>query len=200
MGILYESALAYRNLLNMEYCFVLGRKGQTSEICIAFTKYEFSHLAGLHKLEDRPGVKTKRDVLFDLILQQHPSCSSLCTSIFYPAIEPRVQLLKHLETILDDNRTVFRYNRKTIGFDSKLSADYILYNDAVSECGGVPSYVFLDKSTNEKGQHYCRSLFPEDATDYTLNQPKYALLYKEKRNRITGSHDVLFHAKSYDRE
>ena len=52
MDLLKESALAFQRLLEYEYHFVIGRKGQLREFKLGFDRADFHHLVGLHKLKD----------------------------------------------------------------------------------------------------------------------------------------------------
>ena len=52
MDLLTEAANSYLRLINYEYEFVLGKKGELVNILLKFQEDNFFHLAGLHKLKD----------------------------------------------------------------------------------------------------------------------------------------------------
>ena len=83
-------------------------------------------------------------------------------------------------------RSFFAINEKANRF-SAIQADYLLLND-VKE---IPVYVFLAQRTGQE-TYVCRTLFPKTGKDYTVGQPKYTLLQKEKCNLITGETIVQY--------
>ena len=101
-------------------------------------------------------------------------------------MEQRLTPLAHLEEFLDSNEIIFRYNEKANRF-SAIQTDYLLLND-VKE---IPVYVFLAQRTGQE-TYVCRTLFPKTGKDYTVGQPKYTLLQKEKCNLITGETIVQY--------
>ena len=89
-----------------------------------------------------------------------------------------------LEQILDDNNTIYRYNPKRLFFHSQIKAEYLLVESsfAVTPDFNSDVYLFIDKRDSEKTDRYCKSIFPKRDRDFTENQAKWTLLYKEKIN------------------
>lgn len=52
MDLLMECASVFKNLMNYQYRFTLGRKGKLKVITLGFSETDFHHLVGLHKLRD----------------------------------------------------------------------------------------------------------------------------------------------------
>lgn len=101
-------------------------------------------------------------------------------------IEFRKTDLHHqLESIFDDNKTVYRYNERLENF-SLINAEYLLKNEILSK----NVFAFLSKSENEK--YFCRSFFPQERIDYSIGQTVWTLLYKKKIYKKTGEEVILF--------
>lgn len=146
---------AFFPLLNIEYVIVLGRKGVSVTLRIIFDKKDCFHLMGLQYLEDRPEINRDRGKIFDEILEGKLPVEKIESSDFYKKIEQRVHFLPLLENLLDDNNTVFKYNRKTNAY-SVIEADYLMKHNAENR----NLYLFLSK--NREDTYYCRSFFPEE--------------------------------------
>ncbi|MGL5086865.1 MAG: PBECR4 domain-containing protein, partial [Clostridium sp.] len=95
-------------------------------------------------------------------------------------IEDRITYFTKFENILDSNNLVFKYNKNQHNW-SLIDCEYIFENFDYDK----KIYVFIDdrKTVNEK---FCRSFFPKETTDYTKNQMKMSLIYKEKINLDSG--------------
>lgn len=52
-------------------------------------------------------------------------------------------------------------------------------------------YIFIAEH-KDTGKYFCRSFFPKEKKDYTEGQPRYTMLYKEKRNMATGEIAVQY--------
>lgn len=184
MDRLQDCAKAFEHLLDTTYHIVIGRKGNTVTIDIAFKAEHFHHLLGLHKLRDIEALSHKREKVFDDILAGRISFSDIEKSCSFGEIKGRVDPLTNMENILDDNRLIFRYNNKANSF-SLIHAEYLLSTDYNQDI----VYIFLDKIGNGD-QFFCRSFFPKTGKDYTEGQARYALLYKEKVRISTGERIV----------
>ena len=132
----------------------------------------------------------QRSTIFRDVLDGKYPFEQIKHSAYFREMEQRLTPLAHLEEFLDSNEIIFRYNEKANRF-SAIQADYLLLND-VKE---IPVYVFLAQRTGQE-TYVCRTLFPKTGKDYTVGQPKYTLLQKEKCNLITGEtiiqYDRLF--------
>ena len=180
MDKLQICASAFEHLLKTQYRIIIGRKGKTTELLLEFSKLDFHHLMGLGKLKDLRIAKQNRGYVFDDILNGNTTYKSIAYSRYLFQIENRFEPLSFLEHLLDDNRLIFRYNAKSNPF-SLIEADYLLSTSFKNN----DIYLFISEH-QETGNYFCRSFFPKEKKDYTEGQPRYTMLYKEKRNLITG--------------
>lgn len=186
MRNVYDCVKAFEQLLDKEYHLVLGRKNIAANLQINFDKKECFHLMGLQYLTDRPELVHDRGKIFDAISGHRITAEQLQSSDLYYKIADRVDMLPLLESMIDNNDTVFKYNQKQ-GLYSVIKADYIMKNELEER------NVFLFLAENgEKGRYFCRSFFPQDKMDYTKNQALWTLLYKKKVTLSTGGEEILY--------
>ena len=148
-------------------------------------KQSLLYLMGLQYLRDRPELNRDRGKVFDEIANGTIKLEQIQTSDFYRKIEKRIHFLPLLENMMDDNRTIFKYNQKA-NLYSVIEADYLMENSMESQ----NLFLFLSQSEGEK--FFCRSFFPEERMDYTKNQASWTLLYKKKIDRSTGKEKILY--------
>ena len=185
MHNIFDCVQAFIPLLNTEYDIILGRKGVLAHLVLQFDRKDCFHLMGIQYLRDRPQFNRSRDRIFDEILNGTIMPSEAESSVFYGKIKERVNLLPHLEQIIDSNDTVFKYNEKILSFSS-IQAEYLMENSVHQR----EVYLFLSK--NKDNIYYCRSFFPKEDLDYTKGQASWTLLYKAKREISSGKETVLF--------
>lgn len=184
---LQRCALAFQKLIDTQYEIIIGRKGQMSKIILNFSEMEFVHLAGLHKLVDNDFFRTaSRKKVFDYAVDGKISYNSLTKSKNFDFVKERIEYLEFLESMLDSNDIIFKYNSKKNVF-SLIQADYLLQSAHDSR----DIYIFLDRVENSDS-HFCRSFFPKGDRDYTAGQAKYTLLYKKKINKITSEAKIQY--------
>ena len=147
---------------------------------------DFHHLMGLGKLKDLRIAKQNRGSVFDEIITGITTYETLTKSRYLAQIENRFEPLALVEQLLDDNRLVFRYNTKLNQF-SLIEADYLLSTPFENS----DIYIFIAEH-KDTGKYFCRSFFPKEKKDYTEGQPRYTMLYKEKRNMATGEIAVQY--------
>ena len=187
MDLLQKCASEFERLISYQYHIMIGRKGRRLEFIISFNRADFHHLAGLHKLKDNVSFQTgKREDIMRKILQGRLTLLQAKQSEFFKKMEPRLPYLSELERFLDSNEIIFRYNPK-IHIFSAIEADYLLQNTH----NGIPIYLFLAQRTGEN-THVCRTFFPKSLKDYAEGQPRYTMLYKEKKNLVTGETVVQY--------
>ena len=174
--------MSFEALLNYEYHFIIGRKGQLKEFYLSFDRSDFHHLIGLHKLRDIAQIQQgMRGKIFDKILRGEISEELIKKSSYYEQMESRIVPLTSLEEMLDGNNLIFRYNEKIQKF-SLIKAEYLLEGKADS----IPVFLFLGARNNDEKEQMCRTFFRVGNKDYTIGQPQYTLLRKEKKNTLTG--------------
>lgn len=176
---------AFIPLLTTEYELVLGRKGVAVTLRISFNKKDCFHLMGLQYLVDRPELSRNRDKIFDEIANGTITIEKIETSDFYSKIQQRVHFLPLLESMIDSNDTVFKYNKK-VNIYSMIDADYLMETNIENRD------LFLFLSNDEADKYFCRSFFPKEKKDYSKNQASWALLYKKKIDLLTGVETILY--------
>ena len=185
MSSVYDCVDAFSKLLDIEYEIVLGRKMQSVTLRIEFRKTDLHHLIGFQYLVDRPELNHDREKVFNDLRKRKISDKHIEKSHHYEKIKGRVNFLPQLESIFDDNKTVYRYNERLDNF-SLINAEYLLKNEILSK----NVFTFLSKSENEK--YFCRSFFPRERIDYSIGQTVWTLLYKKKIYKKTGEEVILF--------
>lgn len=175
MDRLRECAENFRNLQNIEYKMILGKKGRTEEINLCFRESDFHHLSGLQKLTDIEFLRSgNRSKIFNKILNGDITYSQIEKSIYFDRIEKRIPLVSGLENYLDRNDLIFKYNRYKQPY-SNIEAKFLLMGIE----NGTMAYLFLDEE-ERKNHYFCRSMFPKEKIIFEQNQPRFSLLYKEK--------------------
>ena len=189
MDKLQKCAKAFENLLEIQYRIIIGRKGKTVELVIGFSKLDFHHLMGLGKLKDLRIAKQNRGSVFDEIITGITTYETLTKSRYLAQIENRFEPLTLVEQLLDDNRLVFRYNKKLNQF-SLIEADYLLSTPFENS----DIYIFIAEH-KDTGKYFCRSFFRKrrritqrdsHATPCFIKKRKTWLLEKLLSN-MTGS-------------
>ena len=180
------SAEGFHSLLDTQYHLIIGRKGKSVDITIEFKPIDFHHLMGLGKLKDLRIATQNRESVFFGILNGTITYPSICKSRYIGQIENRFTPLSYIEQIFDSNKLIFRYNEKQNQF-SLIEADYLL-STAFS---GNDIYIFI-KEKETVGRFFCRSFFHKEKKDYTIGQPQYTLLFKEKITVSTGEKVIQY--------
>lgn len=185
MRTVVDCVEAFSTLLSTEYEIILGRKGKAVKLIITFDKKDCFHLMGLQYLADRPELKRDRGKIFDEIRNGNIKQEQIESSDFYDKIVDRVHFLPLLESIIDSNDTIFKYNKKANTY-SMIEADYLMENCIENR------NTFLFLSNKNADNYFCRSFFPENKMDYTKKQALWTLLYKKKKNLIDGTEIILY--------
>ena len=190
MDVLYKAASFFKELLDIEYIFVLGKKNTQTTIHLVFYDTNFYHLAGLQYLQDIAYLRKNRKVIFDRIVNQQIKNEDIQKSRFYKKIERRLEALSSLQSLLENNETIFKYNKEKNSF-SLIDADYLLENIS----GRQTLYTFLSKYPNDT--FFCRSFFPKEKRDYSVGQTRWTLLFKKKIYKSANTEEVLFRHKNF---
>ena len=196
MNKIQRNAKAFEKLIGVEYVFYLAYKKTIKKIVLRFAKEDFRHIEGIGQLRDLPVHLMSARQNFLLSLEGKISEDDLRKSKEYEIhmVDRKVDHLYLLEEFIDNNDIVFNYiKHKTKG--SNIQAKIFLYKDM----SGKDIYLFLD-STNDDEYYYPRSFVVAPELDYKVGQYKYTVLWKEKRNRITGESEVLSRFKEFDPE
>lgn len=183
---LRTTAEGFRSLLDTQYHIIIGRKGKSVDLTVEFKPIDFHHLMGLGKLKDLRIATQNRESVFSGIINGTITYPSICRSRYIGQIENRFAPLAHIEQIFDNNKLIFRYNEKRNQF-SLIKADYLLS----TPFSGNDIYIFI-KEKETAGLFFCCSFFPKEKKDYTVGQPQFTLLFKEKITVSTGKKMVQF--------
>lgn len=180
------TAEGFHALLDTQYHIIIGRKGKSVDLTVEFKPIDFHHLMGLGKLKDLRIATQNREAVFWGILNGDITYSIISASRYIQQIENRFHPLSCIEQIFDDNKLIFRYNEKRQQF-SLIEADYLLS----TPFSGNDIYIFIEEK-KFPGLYFCRSFFPKEKKDYTIGQPQFTLLFKEKITTNTGERVVQY--------
>lgn len=186
MDKIQECATAFEKLLDTQYHIIIGRKGKSVDLTIEFSSIDFHHLMGLGKLKDLRLSTENRSKVFSRILNGSITDNFLNQSRYISQIQDRFEPLAAIEQILDANSLIFRYNEKQNCF-SLIEADFLLSTPHNNN----DIYIFIAQK-DQAGLYFCRSFFPKSQKDYTIGQPAYTLLFKEKITVSTGEKIIQY--------
>lgn len=189
--LLLECAKKFERLTDDQYHIIAGRsKGSIQEkieMTITFHAAEFYHLAGLHKLSDLPQFRrVNRSKVIAMIAEGALTEAQARKSAHFGAIEDRLELMGMIESFIDSNELVFRYQSKYTG-GTMIEADYLMQNKIAART----AYLFLAQR-KENETMVCRSFFYKKQKDYAKGQQKFKLLYKAKTDQRTGETVVQY--------
>lgn len=192
MDLLKRAAQEFMQLMANEYYFEIARKNNQKEFILNFIPQDFHHIVGLHKLLDIGLVQTgRRDKVYYDILNGRIDVLDIKKSNYYEKIENRLKLVGQMKDIIDNDQMVFKY-LKSGNLFSRIEANYLLEHAHKTDV----IYIFLsERSKTGKGQiplMCCRSFFPMNQLDYSMNQPSYTLLKKVKIDIATGDKTVQY--------
>ncbi len=187
---------AFNDFIGTRYIIHLGRAGKIAQLTITFESEDCHHLMGLHYLRDRDDRRNRSKIFYDLLSDPDYRDYLASSKHWTDTLEARVSCTALLEQILDDNRTIYRYNNKALQFTSSITAEYLLANANYSLSNDCSNdiYLFLDRRTDGSSDYFCRSVFPKSSLDFTVRQARWALLYKEKLDVGNNSYILYQHS------
>lgn len=201
MDLLQTATDNYRKLLDKEYNIVVGKNKQLFSYKLTFTKHDFKHIIGLHKLKDLPDVYTaSSEKLYDDIVKQRLDLSDINNSAYIAEVLNRVENLVYLESYLDTSQTVYQWDKNKSPF-SDIDANIMLPVPSIP-FNNETAYVFFKSYDGNKLQiadFFTDSVLKENPVslfstrrDYTKGQVRPpALLYKDKIELLTGNKTVI---------
>ncbi len=184
MDKLLHSAKTFQQLLDINYEFILGRKGKLYRFTLSFEPHDFHHLAGLHKLEDLSWLRKNRERIFKDILLQRITYDDIKKSLLFDRIKNRIENLGRLQELLDSQDTVFIWLKNKTKY-SNIDANYLI----VCKNNNNTFYLFVKEETLDKVRPI--SFFARTNQDYTQGQIRTTLLKKVKINKSPNSKNVL---------
>jgi len=137
------SAKAYKKLLDKEYIMTITRKNHSQQFKLIFSNIDFKHLSGFHKLIDLDIHELKADALFNYALTGKLTADDLKESIHFDEMKESMENLKNLESYLDGNMSVFKWDSRKNAY-SKINAEYVLKENTKSRKS--PRFLFPRKT------------------------------------------------------
>lgn len=189
MDDLLQAAQNYSQMLSKKYVFTLGRNKKLYRLELVFTAIDFYHLAGLHKLDDIPALRTNASIVFKKILKGQITLDTIKKSHRFSEIEGRIKCLGCLEHFIDTANDIFKYD-VTKANGSRIVADYLLKGSL----GDNINYYFM---ISFKTQYVGVSFFSKSEKDYTTNQTKLTILRKEKYEPDSDTVTLLYNSPNY---
>ncbi|MBN2849347.1 MAG: hypothetical protein JXK92_01710 [Erysipelotrichaceae bacterium] len=198
MDDLLFSARQFESMFDIEYRFKVGRKKKIKEIMLRFSKTQFHHLVGLHKLSDLDYfMKASKSKIFNEIISAQTTIQHAQVSRHYYEIKDRIHRFGYVITEIFE-KTEFIYifdGSKCKG--SKIKADFVIKyvsND------GLISFMFLNRCDSEQNDYTCTSFFIYENRDYTFNQEQYKFIKIVKIRQSSGETSVLLDRYKMDRQ
>lgn len=205
-NILLNSAIEFKNLLDMGYHIVLGRKNKTYEINLRFTKDSFFHLIGFQHLTDITFPSQNKERIYKDILAGKISFEIIKNSAFYNEynIEERITNLPLLEKMLDSSNLLFYINNREYMNYTKINANYLCeyIETSINSDTSETYYFFMVKSKYPKvsNEYSGCSFFKKHRTDFRRGTIETKVLLNEKITNLNQTNETvteLFRHKNY---
>ena len=187
MGLLFDAAVAWVNLYDTTYDFLLGRKGTwSSSFRLSFLPEDFPHLAGMQYATDIDFGLNRAEIRSGKFIERILS-GEIDDELILKAAEWENRLRGRLEGIilleetLDNDFEIYKFNPNCVPFGSRIDAKYVIKNVRT----GVTFFVFV---AGDDERWFCRSIFQLRVADYTKNQARVTVLKKQK---ICGGEMVI---------
>lgn len=192
MGLFYDAAVAWENLLNKRYIFIVAHKCKKTEIELSFNNEDFPHLAGMQYAKDVDFGLNKAEyygeLLVPAILNRALESKKIEQSRNWNKISGRLKAIINLQNTFDGDFQLYRFNKNKVRGYSEIQAKYVIKSVITDEI----YFVFFDK---EENRFYCKSAFRKEITDYGENQTRLIMLKKLKV--IDDSPLLLYKKDSY---
>ncbi len=198
--ILYEAAVNYQELINIEYYIVLGRKNKEYHIHLKFLEESFHHLIGLQHLTDIHFPTTNKKRIYKEILSKRINIKKIQKSEFYSKynIENRINNLVYLSKMLEEADALFRINNKVYAQYTNIKADYLC--QYINNSHNKTLMLFIKEDKKDK-EYRGVSFFQKDKRDYTYgtSQAKLLLNIRISNNIEEGkSYEEIYRNPRYD--
>ena len=179
MDLLYEAALAWRELTAYAYQITYGKSGVLHTITLQFDAGEFYHLAGFQYLRDLVlPVRFSHTKAIDAVLAGKITEAHIAKSENYEAIKERLTAITKLKAALDTSFEVYKFNPDVLPFYTKIKAENLI----LAKCGEVV-FLFTDQAAD--GTAFSKSIFLRRADrDFSRNQKALSVLKVERDGQI----------------
>ena len=172
--IIYECALNYEKLLDIEYEFHVSEKRKIKKMILRFSEREFFHLAGFQHLTDL-SLPRNRNITVKAVLSGKITDQILSKSKYYvndikdeKNIRDRICELQYLEEYIDTNNIIKIFSLKETPFlYSDIDADYIIESSILTRNKTV--YIFLKEKKEEPGVYCVVSFFVKQTIPNIIN-------------------------------
>ena len=180
MGLLYDAALAWHGLQNVNYFLLLGRKGKwSSSLFLDFSLGDFPHLAGMQYASDvdfdvNPAELRGEKLISKIIGGEIDDTLIERSANWEGRIRGRLEGIIALEAALDSDFLIYIFDSRKVPYGTNISAKYVIKDQRT----GMTFFFFVDSNEN---RWFCRSIFQANLTDYTVNQTRVFVLRKRKQ-------------------
>lgn len=190
MDLLTSAIKQYSSILDKKITLTLGKGKNKFFVDLIFTKNEFFHMAGFHKLSGIHQLRTTHksrkfnESVFDKVLSGEINQSLLEDSDSYAIIKDRLEIISSLSSILENKSLVI----KKIHYDrsgSRIPWDYLMH----FPFNGSTGYIFFssnkkENSSKDRALLSCISTFTDNSGKYGLDQKKFTVLKVEVDGKV----------------
>ena len=190
-GLLYDAAVAWKELTEYYYIFTFGYKQQLHTIQLTFPPEKFPHLAGFQYLKDINLPRFNPSKTMNMILSGKISHSQIEKGSQYEeSVKPRLEALVRLKETLEQDFQLHSYMPRFYSFTTQIKADYL-----ISSTTAPMDFIFIIKSSSSGDisicDFVCCSAFTQTKRDYRENQRPRSILKKERVHIATNTTTVL---------
>lgn len=191
-GLLYDAAVAWKELTEYYYVFTFGYKQQLYTIHLSFPSEKFPHLAGFQYLKDIHLPRFNPSKTMNMILSGKISQSQIEKGSQYEEfVKPRLEALIRLKETLEQDFQLHSYMPRFYSFTTQIKADYL-----ISSTTAPVDFIFIIKSSSSGEisicDFVCCSAFMQTKRDYRENQRPRSILKKERVHIATNTTTILF--------
>ena len=169
-GLLYDAAVAWKELTEYYYAFTFGYKQQLYTIHLSFPLEKFPHLAGFQYLKDINLPRFNPSKTMNMTLSGKISHSQIEKGSQYEeSVKPRLEALVRLKETLEQDFQLHSYMPRFYSFTTQIKADYL-----ISSTTAPVDFIFIIKSSSSGNISICNfvccSAFTQTKRDYRENQ------------------------------
>ena len=194
-----ECAKAYKELMNCEFIFVVGKRGRETKLILKFEREQFSHLLGLDKLTDiKDLIRCNKKSIFDDIINSNDKLKSIIensTQYYQHTNVKRRESFCNLYELLMSENLIFK-NNKECEKKTKIPFDFLI--KGIKDKNIIS--LFVRKENNSSEEYIGISQFIVEKDDISSSATGYTLLYKAYINKQNKTHSVLFCHKNFSYE
>lgn len=169
-GLLYDAAVAWKELTEYYYVFTFSYKQQLYTIHLSFPSEKFPHLAGFQYLKDIYLPRFNPSKTMNMILSGKISQSQIEKGSQYEEfVKLRLEALIRLKETLEQDFQLHSYMPRFYSFTTQIKADYL-----ISSTTAPVDFIFIIKSSSSGEisicDFVCCSAFMQTKRDYRENQ------------------------------